>query len=78
MDCAVISLMVKLHPPTEVSSIAACSMPTFKVACAICRVISFGDLGGRHDALSQHILNRFIYFAIVHHIASQTIFLVVH
>ena len=32
MDCAVISLMAKLHPPTEVSSIAACSMPTLNLA----------------------------------------------
>ena len=49
-----------------------------KVACSICRVVPFGDLGGRHDAFPQHLLNRFIYFAIVHHIASQAIFLVVH
>ena len=49
-----------------------------KVACAICRVVPFGDLGGRHDAFSQHLLNRFIYFAVVHHIASQAIFLVKH
>ena len=49
-----------------------------KVACAICRVVPFGDLGGRHDTLSQHLLNRFIYFVTVHHIASQAIFLVVH
>ena len=49
-----------------------------KVACPICRVVPFGDLGGRHGAFPQHLLSSFIYSAIVHHIASQAIFLVRH